>query len=56
MKVQESKKYFALFYMFGFLAGILSANFIAGDYLADLGIFHEFFMEQYMPVSYTHLI
>ena len=48
MKVQESKKYFVLFYMFGFLAGILSANFIAGEYLADLGIFHEFFMEQYM--------
>ena len=48
MKVQEIKKYFVLFYMFGFLAGILSANFIAGEYLADLGIFHEFFMEQYM--------
>lgn len=48
MEVQESKKYFVLFYMFGFLAGILSANFIAGEYLADLGIFHEFFMEQYM--------
>lgn len=45
MKVQEIKKYFVLFYMFGFLAGILSANFIAGEYLADLGIFHEFFME-----------
>ena len=37
MKVQESKKYFVLFYMFGFWRGILSANFIAGEYLGDLG-------------------
>lgn len=51
MKIQESKKYFILFYMFGFLAGILSANLLSGKYMADIGIFNELFLKQYVQTE-----
>lgn len=48
MKIQERRKYFILFYMVGFLAGIFGTNLLSGEYMADMGIFHEFFLEQYV--------
>lgn len=48
MKIQESRKYFILFYMAGFLTGIFGANLLFGEYMEDMGIFHEFFLEQYV--------
>lgn len=47
MKIQENRKFFVLFYMLGFMAGILYANVLAGDYIASMGIFSDFFLNQY---------
>lgn len=47
MKIQENKKYLLLFYMLGFMAGILSANLISKDYIMSMGIFNDFFLQQY---------
>ena len=43
VKIQENRKFFVLFYMLGFMAGILYANVLAGDYIASMGIFSDFF-------------
>lgn len=47
MRIQENKKYFVLCYMLGFLIGILYANIVSKDYIASMGIFNEFFLDQY---------
>lgn len=47
VKIQENRKFFVLFYMLGFMAGILYANVLAGDYIASMGIFSDFFLNQY---------
>lgn len=47
MKIQENRKYFVLFCMLGFMAGILYANVLSGDYIASMGIFSDFFLKQY---------
>lgn len=51
MRIQESKKHFILFYMAGFLIGILYANILSGDYIASMGIFSEFFLTQYAQME-----
>lgn len=48
MKIWESKRYFVLFYMLGFLIGILYANLLSKDYITNLGIFNDYFLKQYM--------
>lgn len=47
MKILQTKKKMFLFFMPGFLAGILYANLTAGQYLAEPGIFSEYFLKQY---------
>lgn len=51
MKILENKKCFVLFYMSGFFAGILYANFVSKDYVAGMGIFNEFFLDQYVQME-----
>ena len=51
MKIQESRKHFVLFYMAGFFVGILYANLQSKDYIASMGIFNEFFLNQYSVTS-----
>ncbi|MGN1167689.1 MAG: stage II sporulation protein M [Lachnospiraceae bacterium] len=47
MKIRENKKLFVFYYMLGFFAGILYANFQSKDYIASMGIFNEYFLSQY---------
>ena len=47
MRIQKDGKYFFLFYMLGFLLGILCTNILAKDYVAAMGIFNDFFLKQY---------
>lgn len=51
MKILENKKYFVLFGMLGFLAGIVYANLISRDYIANMGIFNTYFLEQYQQTD-----
>ena len=45
MKIQQSKKQFLIFYMSGFLAGILYANMVSDSYLESYGVFSEYFSD-----------
>lgn len=47
MKVQNYKKYLMLFCVTGFLAGILYANMGTRDYIAAMGIFDKYTLNQY---------
>lgn len=47
MKIQQSKKQFLIFYMSGFLAGILYANMMSDSYLEAYGVFSEYFLRQF---------
>lgn len=47
LKVQQSKKQFLIFYMSGFLAGILYANMVSDSYLESYGVFSEYFLRQF---------
>lgn len=47
MRIQENKKFLAVFCMLGFLAGIIYANLMSKDYIASIGIFNDFFLDQY---------
>lgn len=42
-----------LFYMAGFLGGILYTNLISKDYVAALGIFNDYFLNQYVQAELT---
>ena len=47
--VHRNKYYSLLFlYMAGFLLGIVYANFVGSKYVTTTGIFHEFFLGQYV--------
>ena len=48
MKIFRSRKQFLVFFMPGFLLGIIYVNFIARKYMAEPGIFSDYFSE---PVS-----
>lgn len=54
VKVQEGRKHFVLYYMLGFLTGILYANLVSGDYITTMGILNEYFLNQY-TVSDIHM-
>lgn len=47
MKIFYNKKQFLVFYMLGFLTGILYANLAANEYMGNVGIFSEYFLKQY---------
>lgn len=51
MRIHQSKNYFVILYMLGFLSGILYANFIARSYITMTGIFHEYFLNQYTQMN-----
>lgn len=51
VKIWESKRYFVLFYMLGFMLGILYANFLSKDYIASQGILSGFFLKQYVQTE-----
>lgn len=40
-----------LFYMAGFFCGILYTNLVSGDYVAVLGIFNDYFLNQYIQAD-----
>lgn len=47
MKIQTKQKYVLLAGMTGFVLGICSANLWMKEYILDIGIFNQFFLEQY---------
>lgn len=47
MKINQNRNQILVFYMLGFLAGILYANLMSGQYLTSSGIFNEYFLKQY---------
>ena len=51
MKIFRSRKQFLIFFMPGFLLGIVYVNFIARKYMAEPGIFSEYFLNQFQSVS-----
>ncbi len=51
MKIFRSKKQFLIFFMPGFLLGIVYVNFVARKYMAEPGIFSDFFLNQFQSVS-----
>lgn len=46
--IRRNRYYLLGLYMAGFFVGILYANFIGVDYISETGIFHEFFLSQYI--------
>lgn len=50
MKIFHTRKQFLVFFMPGFLLGIIYVNFIAGKYMAEPGIFSDYFLEQFRSV------
>lgn len=53
MKILQTKKRMFAFFMPGFLLGILYVNLIAGQYLAESGVFSEYFLKQYALAEVT---
>ena len=51
MKIFHTRKQFLAFFMPGFLLGIIYVNFIARKYMAEPGIFSEFFLNQFVNVQ-----
>ena len=47
MKIFRSKKHLLAFFMPGFLLGIVYVNFVAKKYVAEPGIFSDYFLEQF---------
>ncbi|MGF0033757.1 stage II sporulation protein M [Bariatricus sp. SGI.154] len=47
MKIRESRKFLVLFCMVGFFLGIMYANLMSKDYITSMGIFNDFFLNQY---------
>ena len=48
MKLRDNGRIFVVFYMAGFLMGVLYANLISKDYIASMGIFDEYFLNSYV--------
>lgn len=51
MRIRENKRFLVLFCMLGFFVGIVYANLISEDYVAGMGIFSDFFLEQYIQTE-----
>lgn len=48
VRLQQNKRQLLLFYLAGFLVGILYANLISKDHTAVTGIFNEYFLNEYL--------
>ena len=51
MKIFHSRKQFLVFFMPGFLLGIVYVNFIARQYMAEPGIFSDYFLKQFQSAA-----
>ncbi len=51
MRVFHTRKQLLVFFMPGFLLGILYVNFIAKNYMAEPGIFSDYFLNQFRTVQ-----
>lgn len=51
MGIHQNKYRFVVWYMLGFLIGILYANIIARNYITMTGIFHQYFLNQYTQIE-----
>lgn len=51
VELRENRKVFLLFYMVGFFVGIIYANTISRDYVDAIGIFNEYFLNQYVQTE-----
>lgn len=51
MRIRQNQKQFVIFYMVGFVLGILYANIIAKNYLMANGTFSEYYLNQYVNTS-----
>lgn len=51
MKIQEVKKILIVLFMVGFLSGIVYANLFAKPYIVSMGIFSDYFLEQFSSVN-----
>ncbi|WP_072525430.1 hypothetical protein [Clostridium sp. Marseille-P3244] len=51
MKIFHSRKQFLVFFMPGFLLGIIYVNFFARKYVAEPGIFSDYFLNQFQKVQ-----
>ena len=51
MKIRENRMYVVWICMAGFLAGILYTNLLSRDYIASMGSFSDYFLEQYGQTS-----
>ena len=51
MKIFHTRKQFLAFFMPGFLLGVIYVNFIAKKYVADPGIFSDYFLNQFLDVQ-----
>ena len=51
MKIFRTRKQLLVFFMPGFLLGIIYVNFIAKKYMAEPGIFSDYFLEQFRSAS-----
>ncbi len=51
MRIFRTRKQFLVFFMPGFLLGIIYVNFIAAKYMAEPGIFSEYFLDQFDSVK-----
>lgn len=51
MKIFHTRKQFLAFFMPGFFLGIIYVNFIAKKYVAEPGIFSDYFLEQFVNMK-----
>ena len=51
MRIFRTRKQFLVFFMPGFLLGIIYVNFIAANYMAEPGIFSEYFLDQFASMT-----
>ena len=51
MKIQRNQRILAALCMLGFAVGIVYANLMTRDYIGNIGIFNDFFLQQYGMVE-----
>jgi len=51
VRIQQNGKQFVIFYMAGFVIGILCANIVIKNYLMTSGTFSEYYLNQYVNTS-----
>lgn len=51
MKIQENRTYVVFLCMMGFVIGIMYSNLLSKQEIADMGIFHEYFLGQFAQLD-----